>query len=89
MKNNEILEKILVAINENKHAIHAERKDSIAEKMNDIYEECIPTDLYIKTIQNFGELDDMDTLTHLFYESGLEAIREAQINAINNAEAEL
>ena len=84
MKNKEILEKILVAIHENKHALYLEREEPIWEKMNDIYEECISTDLYIETLQNFGELDDMDTLTHLFDESGLEAIRDAQANAIND-----
>jgi hypothetical protein len=50
--------------------------------MNDIYKECMPADLYIETLQNFRELDDMHTLIHLFGESGLGVIREAQINAV-------
>lgn len=87
MKNKEILDKILVAIHENKHALYIEREEPIWEKMNDIYKECMPADLYIETLQNFNELDDMDTLIHLFGELGYGAIREAQINAINNSEA--
>ena len=86
--NKEILEKILVAIDENKHALYLEREEPISEKMNEIYKECIPADIYIETLQNFNELDDMHTLIHLFGELGHGAIREAQINAINNAEVE-
>jgi hypothetical protein len=80
--NKAILEKILVAIHKKKNALHAERDEATWEVMNDIYKECMPADLYIETLQNFRELDDMHTLIHLFSESGLGAIREAQINAV-------
>ena len=83
MKNKEILEKILVAIDENKQAIYEEKDDQVWDKMGEIYRDCMSADLYIETLQNFSELDDMHTLIHLFGEMGHGAIREAQINAIN------
>ena len=89
MRNEKILEKILLAIDKNKHSLYKEKDFPTWEKMNEIYEECIPFLLYIETIQNFTEIDDMDTLIHLFDEEGLNAIRDAQGWAILNVEEEI
>ena len=91
--NKEILEQILLAIDDKRHRLYEqldELDDDSFPAMGEVYCQCIPNELYIKTCElfDFSDFDEDKKLLHLFGEDGLGAIRNAQKAAIDKAKKE-